>query len=71
MEAILKFNLPDEKEEFDFATNGQNYYNTLFSLNEELRSRLKYGDLDPEVKEELEHIKWFLTQNLTERGLVL
>jgi hypothetical protein len=43
MKAILEFNLPEDKEDFDFATNGINYYLTLTEFDNWLRSEYKYN----------------------------
>jgi hypothetical protein len=38
MKAILEFNLPEDKGEFDFANNAVNYYSALFEFDQWLRS---------------------------------
>jgi flavin-dependent dehydrogenase len=43
MKAILEFNLPEEKDEYDFANNGVNYYITLVEFDHWLRSEYKYN----------------------------
>ena len=43
MKAILEFNLPEDKEDFDFATNGINYYSALCEFDNWLRSEYKYN----------------------------
>ena len=42
MRAILEFNLPEDKEDFDFANNGINYYSALCEFDNWLRSEYKY-----------------------------
>jgi hypothetical protein len=32
MRAILEFNLPEDKEDFDFANNGINYYSAAYGV---------------------------------------
>jgi hypothetical protein len=44
MKVILKFNLPEDKEDFDLANNGLNYYSALFEFDQWLRSEYKYND---------------------------
>lgn len=44
MKATLEFNLPEDKEDFDFATNGINYYSALVEFDQWLRSEYKYND---------------------------
>ena len=43
MKATLEFNLPEDKEDFDFATNGINYYAALCEFDQWLRSEYKYN----------------------------
>ena len=56
MKAILEFNLPEDKEDFDFANNGINYYSALFDFDQWLRSEYKYNGNEPmfEVREKLQ-----------------
>ena len=42
MRAILEFDLPEDKEDFDFANNGINYYSALCEFDNWLRSEYKY-----------------------------
>lgn len=44
MEAILKFNLPDEQPEFDNAVGGWKWSLAIWELDQHLRSQLKYND---------------------------
>lgn len=50
MTGILKFNLPEETEEFKAAQNGMALRCELQTFENELRSNLKYEDIeDPEI----------------------
>ena len=42
MEAILKFNLPEEQVEFEEAINAGKYYSVLWDLDQYLRNFVKY-----------------------------
>ena len=46
MEAILKFNLPEDNQEFTLATNGLNFWSVLWGLDQHLRSLTKYASDD-------------------------
>ena len=46
MKALLEFNLPEDQERFDYATNGFNYYMALSQMDEWLRSEYKYNGKD-------------------------
>ena len=58
MKAILEFNLPEDQERFDFATNGLNYYAALTEFDQWLRSEYKYNGKEEmyEVRQKLNEI---------------
>ena len=62
MKATLEFNLPEDKENFDFATNGINYYSALVEFDQWLRSEYKYNGNEPmfEVRKKLNE---FINEN--------
>jgi hypothetical protein len=45
MKAVLEFNLPEEKHEFDNATQGATMRYILYKHFEYLRGKLKHGEL--------------------------
>lgn len=44
--AILEFNLPEEQEQFEVATKGQELYFTVLDIDGWLRDQIKYGSGD-------------------------
>lgn len=42
MEAILKFNLPEDHADFELATQGGNMYSALLEMDQWLRAQYKY-----------------------------
>ena len=42
MEAILKFNLPDDDHEFKMATSGASIHSVLWEMDQWLRTQYKY-----------------------------
>jgi hypothetical protein len=42
MKATLKFNLPEEQEEFNYALNGSDYYSFIWDFKQHLRSQTKH-----------------------------
>lgn len=48
MEATLKFNLPEENDEFNTAVNASNYKNALWELDQYLRNKAKHSSDEPE-----------------------
>ena len=57
MEAILKFNLPEDNNEFNSAINGSAYSSIIWELKLYLRNQLKYQDLSNDADEALEKVK--------------
>lgn len=46
MKAILEFNLPDDKQDFDLATRASAFWYVLYQLDQDLRSKTKYASDD-------------------------
>lgn len=44
MKAILEFNLPEDREEYDCCIKGVNYISALQEIVEVIRNRIKYQD---------------------------
>ena len=42
MEAILKFNLPEDNQEFKLATKAQNWWSVCLEMDQWLRAQYKY-----------------------------
>jgi len=53
MKAVLEFVLPEEREEYEMATDGVKYYIVLFELLGWLRQQWKYdaGEVDADTAE--------------------
>jgi len=43
MEAILKFNLPEDHTEFELATKGSDWFHAMWELDQWLRSQTKHA----------------------------
>ena len=71
MTGTLRFNLPEEREEFQTAQNGQAYRNVLHDLDNELRSKIKHGELVALKGEAYQEIRNFLNSLLREDNLEL
>jgi|SaaInl7_135m_RNA_FD_contig_51_1811880_length_2956_multi_5_in_0_out_0_7 hypothetical protein len=48
MEAILKFNLPEEQNEFEQSVNGMDWGLAMWDLDNALRDAIKYDHRDGE-----------------------
>ena len=42
MKAILEFNLPEDKQDFDLATKGSDWWNVCWEMDQWLRAQYKY-----------------------------
>lgn len=62
----LEFDLPEEGEEFSSAVNGGEYKAVLWQLDQELRSKIKYEEMN-----EVQWVRDFLYQCLDAKGLTL
>ena len=66
MKAIFEFNLPEDKENFDLANNGLNYYSALFEFDQWLRSEYKYNG-----KEEMYEVRRKLNKIINENNITI
>ena len=71
MKAVLEFDLPEEKEEYELATNGQGYYCALFDMVNCFRSKLKYEELDKKTYTIIEQMSRKFYEILDDNGVKL
>ncbi len=71
MKATLKFNLPEEKNEYDLTTRGADWALVSFDMDEILRVYLKHGHSFKTVDEAIEEIRNRLYETLEDYGLNL
>ena len=57
MKATLKFNLPEDQAEFDFAVQGGKMYSALWDISQELRAIWKHEELSDEEFKMVERIR--------------
>jgi len=69
MKALLEFELPADKENFDTSAKGMDWAIVAWDMDQLLRKKLKYGDLLPNTRAELEEIRDALNGMLIDRGL--
>lgn len=62
MKAVLKFNLPEEQDEFNLALSAQKYFCTLSDLSQELRKIRKYEEHSDEVRNVVERLEAILAE---------
>lgn len=69
MIGILKFKLPEERDEFEVAQKAADYKIALFELDQWLRSRIKYHDLSTEHQDILQSVRDELHRITVDSGL--
>ena len=72
MKAILEFDLPEDKEEFEVASKAMDWSILAWDIEQYIRNRLKYQTekLDTSsAKEELEFLRNQLHEMMEENGL--
>lgn len=68
-EYILKFKIPEEETEFNYAVNGIKWFIVVWNLEQYLRQLLKYGHDFKSVDEAIEIIRNKLAEFMEEQGL--
>jgi hypothetical protein len=71
MKAILEFNLPEEKQEFDFATQGSDWWNVCWQMDQWLRGQTKHSpdSMSDDTYKALEECRDKLRELITNNGL--
>ena len=64
MKAYIKFDLPEEQEEYETFNNALNYFCVLWDLDQWLRSEIKYCD-----KNEYQPVRDKLTELMNDRNI--
>jgi hypothetical protein len=71
MEAILKFQLPEDQQEFDMAVKASDIHAALWDFKQKLRGHIKYEEHPAEVHEMLYKVREELNQSLTDYSVDL
>ena len=69
MKATLEFNLPEDEEQLFAANKGMDWALVVWEIDQLLRKKLKYGDIFPNTRAELEEIRKTINEMLADRGL--
>lgn len=67
--AKLEFDLPEEQDEFKVACDAGKYYSAIFQFDQELRSIIKYQELDEKEYEVYEKVRQMLWDQLDDAGI--
>jgi len=57
MKIKMIFNLPDDQDDYEMATQGSKMYNALWDISQELRTLWKYEELKQEEWDMVERIR--------------
>ena len=71
MKAKLEFDLPEEQDDFEVASNGWKYRSVLFDLDNFLRNKLKYEKLTEEQDKAYSEVRELLWNTLRDDNLTL
>ena len=73
MEAILKFNLPEERPEFELAVNAVKWYSVCWDMGQYLRGQTKHApdDMPEEEYKALVRVREELYRIINENGVDL
>jgi hypothetical protein len=71
MKATIEFNLPEDDNQYKWATNGYNYFAVLYNFREYLKNKLKHEDLTPEQEAVLEVIQSDFLEMLYDEEVIL
>ena len=73
MKAILEFQLPEDKHDFDFATQGSAWWSVCCEMDQWLRGQMKYpsGDMSDDTYEALQKCREKLRELIDDSNLNL
>ena len=72
MEAIIKYKLPDEMNEYLLAINASKYFSALWSMDQWLRQEIRRNpDLHPDEKEIYELIRKKLNEIIEDNNIIM
>lgn len=73
MKAILEFNLPEDKVEYELANNASKMFHTLWEMKQWLRGQVKYApdEMSQEAYDAFEQCKVKLNELLIDNNLDL
>lgn len=73
MKAILEFNLPDDRQDFELASNAMKFWSVLYELDQELRTKTKYApdDLPQDKYDAYQEVRELLHDLMREENIGL
>lgn len=73
MKAILEFNLPKDREDFELATDGGKWYVVAWEMDQWLRGKIKYApdDMSDDTYKAFKECRERLTEIINDNGVNL
>jgi sulfur carrier protein ThiS len=71
MKATIEFNLPEDDNQYKWATNGYNYFAVLYNFKAYLRNKLKHEDLSDDRIFVIEQIQSDFLEMLYDEEVIL
>lgn len=73
MKAILEFNLPDDQQDFQLASNAMKFWSVLYELDQDLRAKTKYApdDLPQDEYDAYEEVRDMLHELMRDNNISL
>ena len=71
MEAILKFKIPEDSEEFELVYKSKDIYFVLYDLDNSLRDKIKYESLPEDTVEAYQWVRDYIHRELNEHNCSL
>ena len=70
MKAILEFELPEDKENFDVASKGMDWALVVWDMDQIMHKKVKYEELSDDSRLVIEDLRLTMSDMLINRGLL-
>ena len=70
MKAILEFELPRDKENFDAASKGMDWALVVWDMDQIMHKKVKYAELTDDSRLVIEDLRLTMSDMLVNRGLL-
>ena len=70
MKAILEFELPKDKENFNAASKGMDWALVVWDMDQIMHKKVKYSELTDDTRKEIEDLRLTMSDMLIDRGLL-
>lgn len=70
MKAILEFELPEDKENFNAASRGMDWALVVWDMDQIMHKKVKYEELSDDSRKTIEELRLTMSDMLINRGLL-